>query len=216
MDLLEYNVGGGLCQAWYARRFFQSVKVTEVQCPHHGLGLSSYVQWTSPIRRFSDLQVHVSVKRFLRRERASRLFKDGKALPAEIEDRDLGLLAGTIMDGKLAGDILIAENLDSDLDFLARIGFVGAARTLQRQSQQYWLYEYVRRLVSEHPLKVFSALVLGCIDHERRQYAIYLEELGLEHTYTSPAARLDPGKTLQLKVDRVLPRSGILSFVQVV
>lgn len=60
MSLLEYNVGGGLCHAWYVRRFLQNVRVTEQQAPHAGLGLKSYVQWTSPIRRLSDLHVSLS------------------------------------------------------------------------------------------------------------------------------------------------------------
>ena len=33
---------------------------------HSGIGVQQYVQWTSPIRRLSDLQVHVAVERYLR------------------------------------------------------------------------------------------------------------------------------------------------------
>ena len=43
--------------AWYARRFFNKVTVSEEPGPHFGMGLDSYVQWTSPIRRLTDLQV---------------------------------------------------------------------------------------------------------------------------------------------------------------
>lgn len=139
MNLLEHNVGDGLCYSWYVRRFLQSVKVTEIQYPHSGLGLSSYVQWTSPIRRFTDYQVHVSVKRCLRRQKAYQLMKEGRCLPPEISDRDLGLPAGTIKDGMLPpedDDIISIEDLDSDLNFMEGLGLVGAARTLQRQSHQ--------------------------------------------------------------------------------
>jgi hypothetical protein len=43
--------------AWYARRFFNKVVVSEETGPHYGMGLDCYVQWTSPIRRLTDLQV---------------------------------------------------------------------------------------------------------------------------------------------------------------
>jgi exoribonuclease II len=43
--------------AWYARRFFNKVSVSEETGPHYGMGLDCYVQWTSPIRRLTDLQV---------------------------------------------------------------------------------------------------------------------------------------------------------------
>jgi len=223
MDLLEYNVGKGYCHAWYARRFLQSVKVSEIPYPHSGLGLSSYVQWSSPIRRLTDFQVHVSVKRCLRRERINQLLKDSADLPAEICDRDLGFPPGTIKRGIFsnarnsgAHTIINVDDLDQDLAFLEGLGLVGAARTLQRQSQQYWMYEYIRRLSAKKPAPVFSAVVLGCIDADRKQHAIYLEELGLEHRYVYPGSgRLDPGTLLQLKVDSVSPRFGALSFVQV-
>jgi exoribonuclease II len=46
--------------AWYARRFFNKVIVSEEIGPHYGMGLDCYVQWSSPIRRFTDLQVKIS------------------------------------------------------------------------------------------------------------------------------------------------------------
>ena len=49
--------GGGFCHAWYARRFFKPVTVSDMDKPHYGLGLDCYVQWSSPIRRLGDLQV---------------------------------------------------------------------------------------------------------------------------------------------------------------
>ena len=50
--------------AWYARRFFNKVIVSDQPGIHYGLGLDCYVQWTSPIRRITDLQVHSSIKRY--------------------------------------------------------------------------------------------------------------------------------------------------------
>lgn len=213
MKLIEYNVGGGLCHAWYTRRFLQSVRLAETPSPHSGLGLSSYVQWSSPIRRFADLQVHLSVKRFLRRERVYELLAEGKELPAGISDIDLGF-CGVINNGALAVEELSVENLDTDLNLMEGQGLVGAARMLQRQSQQYWMFEYIRRLKDADPNRKYTATVLGCIDPERQQYAIYLIDLGLEHRYACPSGRLDPGAILQLKVDIVISRSGVLTFVQ--
>lgn len=43
--------------AWYARRFFNKVVVSEEIGPHFGMGLDCYIQWSSPIRRLTDLQV---------------------------------------------------------------------------------------------------------------------------------------------------------------
>ena len=68
-NLQENNVAGGLAAAWYCRRFFQPVKIELTAKRHAGLGLDSYVQWTSPIRRFQDLNVHAAIKRRLRQKR---------------------------------------------------------------------------------------------------------------------------------------------------
>lgn len=217
MDLLEYNVGGGYCHSWYARRFLEPVKVTETRLPHSGLGLGSYVQWTSPIRRFGDLQVHACVKRFIRREKVFELIGDGKPLPIGLGASDLGFEPSIwkANEGLLA-EIVNANMLDRDINYLEGLGLVGAARTLQRQSQQYWQFEYVRRQKEIDPEKTYEALVLGCVDPEKGQFSIYVYELGLEHRYTFPGRRLDPGMKLHLRVDNVVPRSGILYFVQAV
>jgi exoribonuclease II len=230
-SLREDNVGNGLCYAWYIRRFLEPVKISETPSPHSGLGLDCYVQWSSPIRRFSDLQVHASVKRYLRRKRIQQLLlsKDGESistLPEGIEPSHLGWPEDALADkengGLLANVKLTTSDLDQDMDFLEGIGLIGAARTIQRQSQQYWMFEYIRRLQQKKSDSnmtgsnkvIFRAVVLGCIDPERQQYAIYVPELGLEHRYVSPI-RLDPGKKLNLAVDTVFPRTGLLTFVRV-
>lgn len=216
-DLLESQIGNGWCHAWYTRRFLQSVKVVEFPSPHSGLGLSCYVQWTSPIRRFTDLQVHMSVKRYLRRQRVSELMQQGQRIPEELCQLDLGLPFGAICDGSMTDDVIGSDDVDRDLNFLDGLGLAGAARTLQRQSQQYWIYEYIRRQSEKDPHRAYPSIVLGCVDPERQQYAVYVEPFGLEHRYTSPRKQsLDTGTTLQLKVDAVSPRFGILTFVQAV
>ena len=42
------------------RRFFKPVQVSKEPGPHFGMGLDCYVQWSSPIRRLTDLQVCLS------------------------------------------------------------------------------------------------------------------------------------------------------------
>jgi len=213
MELLEYNVGHGFCHAWYARRFLSSVSVTETVQPHSGLGLECYVQWSSPIRRFSDLQVHAAVKRYLRRRKVYELQK----IPHGITALDLGLPKSAVgSDGSLTTDTITTDILDQDIDFMEGVGLIGAARTLQRQSQQYWLFEYIRREKEMDRNKIYNAVILGCVDPEKQQYAIYLKELGLEHRYSAPGGGVKIGAVVQLKVDKVAPRGGILSFFRVV
>lgn len=156
----------------------------------------------------------MAVKRYLRREKVYELIEAGENLPSSLSERDLGFPLLEIRDGKLSTDFLGVDDLDGDINYLEGLGLFGASRTLQRQSQQYWMFEHVRRLKGDNSDRSFSALVLGCVDPERQQYAIYLDELGLEHRFTSPGGgRLNPGDKLQLKVARVAPRSGILNFV---
>jgi len=215
LDLLEYNVGNGYCHAWYYRRFMQPMKVMEMPRPHAGLGLPVYVQWTSPIRRFSDLLVHISVKRYLRRKRVYELLKEGVDLPLEITAVDLGFPPGSVCQGKITIDGVEESELDQDINFLEGIGLIGAARLLQRRSHEYWLFEYVQRLRTRNPDLIYTAIVLGMADPEKNQYAIYVEQLGLEHRYSAPGP-LNAGTKLQLKVDKISPRGGILSFVQAI
>lgn len=76
--------------AWYARRFFNKVTISEKPGPHFGMGLDCYVQWSSPIRRLTDLQVHSAVKRYLRRKRVNELLEKGLPIPSELSSIDLG------------------------------------------------------------------------------------------------------------------------------
>lgn len=212
-DLRDYNVGGGFCYAWYARRFLLPVKVSEHAFPHSGLGLECYVQWSSPIRRFSDLQTHTSVKRSLRRKRLATIVEKGDSAPPGLDPTDFGWPLE-----KWPADLSVIENLceddlDEDINFLQGFGLIGASRRLQRRSQQYWLFEYVDRVRKRHENMTYTAVVLSCVDPERQQYAVYVYELGLEHRYSSPC-QLDPGVQLRLQVDSVHPHLGLLTFVR--
>jgi exoribonuclease R len=216
MNLLESNAGMGFCYAWYCRRFLESVSVTEIPTPHSGLGLNCYVQWSSPIRRFSDLQVHATVKRYLRRRKVYELLYNGENIPDGVLAVDLGIPANLLQKGHIDAHSVTLNDLDNDIDYMDGIGLVAAGKKLQRLSQQYWLFEYIRRMKETNSETTFTVIILGCVDPDRYQFAIYVKELGLEHRYTSPAGRLEPGAEFRVKVDTVNPRSGLLSFVRVV
>ena len=213
-SLIEYNVGGGYCHAWYSRRFLSPVKVQELCAPHSGLGLPCYVQWSSPIRRYSDFLVQISVKRYLRRERLMELIEQGKSIACleELTESDLGCPPPRLSsDNSYEWDL---SSLDEDIDYTEGGGLIGPSRFLQRQSQQYWLFEYIRRLWNDDHEVVFEAIVLGWIPGDKKTYAIYIYELGLEYRIPSPAD-LTPGMKLKLKVDKVVPRIHQLNFVRI-
>ena len=205
--LLESNAGGGYCQAWYARRFFTSVKVSEIANPHSGLGIDSYVQWTSPIRRLSDLLVHCSVKRYLRRQKVIEIIQHGKSVPTELTFSDLGCPVPCVGAPTTIG----RDELDTDIDYGRGQALVTASRQMQRNAQQYWLFEYITRQMEIEP-PVFDAIVLGCVDHERLQYAIYLPSIGFEHKYLSEKGELHAGDRLSLRVSSVMSRTGLLTL----
>ena len=201
-NLKETN--NGYPHAWYFRRFFRPVKVTKERKPHFGLGLSCYVQWSSPIRRFGDLQSHTAIKRYLRRKRVNKLLRDGSIIPSEILPIDLG--CDLPCEGRKPKSIDV-------IDYKVGQALGGAARSVQRNSQQYWVFEYIRRLVSESADEIsFECVVLGCVDPERLQYAVYAKELGLEHRYLSEMGSLKIGQSIWLKVANVNPRMGLLTL----
>ena len=207
--LLDDNVGGGYCQAWYARRFFSAVKISEQANPHSGLGIDSYVQWTSPIRRLSDLLVHCAVKRYLRREKVNELIKCGKPLPSQLSEADLGCPIPS-MEGTVSSKIGPAE-VDRDIDYARGQALVTASRQVQRNSQQYWLFEYLSRRMETDP-PVFNALVLGCVDNDKQQYVLYLPEIGFEQKYISEMGELLPGDRLNLRISSIMSRTGLLTL----
>mmetsp|Transcript_12759 Transcript_12759/g.20077 ORF Transcript_12759/g.20077 Transcript_12759/m.20077 type:complete len:811 (-) Transcript_12759:264-2696(-) len=212
MDLLSNDVGGGYCHAWYARRFLMPVQIGEEAMPHFGLGIGCYVQWTSPIRRFGDLQVHCSVKHFLRRQKILRLLDTGASIPAGITSADVGCNITHLQDRETT--LEPGFPLDADIDYRERAGLVGVARRLQRTSQKYWILEYLRRIKEVEQDTVFQALVLGCTNPSRRQYAIYIYELGLECKYISSVGFLQAGVHIKITVASVLPRNGQVTFIR--
>ncbi|KAL3812065.1 hypothetical protein ACHAXA_010037 [Cyclostephanos tholiformis] len=186
--------------AWYTRRFFNKVSVSTTPGPHFGMGLDCYIQWTSPIRRLTDLQVHAELKRYLRRKRVNELLRAGHPIPSELTDMDLGY------------DTSKMNEIDP-IDFTSGLGMIFAGRPVQSSSSNYWLFEYIRRLVDEADEEVmFESIILGCVNKERFQYAVYVYELGLEHRYLSETGKLEEGRRLWLKVSSVNPRMELLTF----
>jgi len=215
-DLLANNIGDGYCHAWYARRFLSPVSVSDIPKSHSGLGLQCYCQWTSPIRRISDLQVHGAIKRYLRREAVIAIQEKGGIVPEEITPLDLGMDID-LSEGDLNAKLALAGTsaiFDQDIDYSDRASWVQAARTLQRNSQQYWMLEYIRRLKAEDPDREFDVVVLGCTNPTRLQYALYIYELGMEWRYISPSTSLQAGMRFKIQIGTVLPRLGQLSLVR--
>lgn len=211
MDLLNYGIGDGYCHAWYARRFLSPVQISEDASPHAGLGLDCYVQWTSPIRRFGDLQVHQVVKRFLRRLKVSEMLANGTKPPESLKSADLGCEPGETAESAFN----MAGRIDDDIELNERGGQIRAARTLQRASERYWVIEYIRRLKRRDPDKQFDALVLGCVNPNKQQYAIYIYELGLEWRFVSTSGSLHSGMRLMVGIGSVLPHNGQLTLVPI-
>jgi exoribonuclease-2 len=206
--LLEYNKGGGYCHAWYARRFLSPVKIGPEAKPHSGLGVDCYVQWTSPIRRFGDLQVHAAVKRFLRRKRIHDIIFAGESIPLELNQIDLGCPVPDSTND--VGDYMFT--VDADIDYDWGSALLKASRVVNRQSQQYWLFEYLSRKIALGDPPSFNAIVLGCVDPERKQYAVYLPEIGFEHRYLSQKGYLQAGEVVVLKIQSVSARLGLLTL----
>lgn len=199
------ETNNGYPHAWYFRRFFKPVKVTKDHKPHFGLGVECYVQWSSPIRRFGDLQAHVAIKRYLRRKRVNDLILKGSPIPIQITPTDLGC------DLPVEGHKV--QSVD-DIDYKIGLALGRAARIVQRKSQEYWMFEYIRRMLAEKAEQEvpFECIVLGCVDPERLQYAVYVKALGLEHRYLSEMGSLKVGQTLWLRVANANPRMGQLTL----
>jgi hypothetical protein len=143
--------------------------------------------------------------------------KEGKLIPLGLTAADIGcsvpVPARVAHDGRIVDYECDSSSIDEDIDFKVGQGLIGAARQLQRRSQQYWLFEHISRIINEDRDKaVYDALVLGCVDPDRYQYAIYIPELGLEHRYLSQKGPLVAGAKLALKVNSCFPSTGLLSL----
>ena len=119
----------GYPHAWYARRFFNKASVSEEYGGHFGLGLDCYVQWSSPIRRLTDLQVHSAVKRYLRRRKVNQILREGGVIPTQLSANDLGYRIENIRNS----DEDSGNNIDL-IDYWAGLGKIFSARPIQFSS----------------------------------------------------------------------------------
>jgi hypothetical protein len=141
------------------------------------------------------------------------LAKDNSPIPSGLTRIDLGCDVALLREeAELSAGF--DTNFDEDVDFGEGAGLLKAARRLQRASERYWMLEYVRRLKESNPSKKFQVLVLGCTNPARRQYAIYVYELGLEWKYISPVGSLQAGTKFSVKISNVLPHNGQLTFTR--
>jgi exoribonuclease-2 len=63
---LQGNIQEGLAGSWQLRRCMRPrIQSTKPGC-HQGLGLDTYTQVTSPLRRYTDLLAHLQIRAFLR------------------------------------------------------------------------------------------------------------------------------------------------------
>jgi len=201
--------GSGLCATWYARRFNEPASVGTEPGPHAGIGLEAYVQWSSPIRRYCDLQVHCAVKRHLRRAKVLEILAEGGEVPGSLTDADLGVPLSALLDGR--DDV----PPDADINYGESTGLQKGARQLQNKSQAYWMLEFVRRLIADLPEgdtdgRTFRATVLGCTDSKNLLYVVYFHDLGLEKIYRSERGNLEPGDVIWLALSGADPGLGIL------
>lgn len=194
LSLVENQNGKGYCASWYIRRFFEPVSVSEHPSKHYGLGLDCYVQWSSPIRRFSDLQVHASVKRHIRAKYLNSLVWKQMPIPPEVNPCE-------------------AIGLGDKINYKSGLAQIKASRRVQNESNRYWLYEYLRRKVENETSEVaYEGVVLGCIDTKRLLYVVFLHELGHEARYASQACKFEDGETIWLKCQGIRPRMSLITW----
>ena len=83
-----------------------------------------------------------------------------------------------------------------------------------RNSNKFWILEYIRRIKDSDPQREFQVLVLGCINPAKRQYAVFVYEFGLEWRYSSPVG-IQAGDVFKVRIGNVLPQNGQLTFFRV-
>ena len=136
------------------------------------------------------------------------MLKEGISIPSSLTRMDLGCELPTKLTKSQEG----TKEIDP-IDYTSGLGMIFAGRPVQSSSSNYWLFEYIRRLVNNTDDEVmFESVVLGCTNKDRFQYAVYIYELGLEHRYLSEIGKLDEGKKLWLKVASVNPKMELLTL----
>lgn len=153
------------------RRCMPRSEISIIPARHASLGLETYTQVTSPIRRYTDLLAHFQLKAFLR----------GDPLPFSQEK--------------------MQEILFSVIDS------VKEASSVERQTNRYWILEYLRR----QPEGVWHVLVLRWLREDENLALVMLEDLGIElpHRFEK---NVSLGDRLNLQVVRVDPHRDEIRF----
>jgi len=100
---------------------------------------------------------------------------NNKEIPAGVKGIDLGYDLSHLDKQNLGSGL----NPVDPIDYKSGLGMIFAARPIQTSSSNFWLFEYIRQKVQMSESEVmFESIVLGCVDHDRFQYAIYVYELG--------------------------------------
>jgi len=165
----------GPVRACAIRRCMPRSEVSVTPTGHASLGLETYTQVTSPIRRYADLLSHFQIKAHLR----------GEPLPFSVE----------AMQGLVQGVSATAYE----------------ASMVERQTNRYWILEYLRRQGSE---RIWQALMLRWLREDDGLASILIEDLGIEMTMRFNRS-VDLGEVLHVRVSYVDPRQDTIQFREV-
>jgi len=156
------------------RRCMPRSEMGTIPIRHASLGLDTYTQVTSPIRRYTDLLAHFQIKAHLR----------GDHLPFS------------------------EEELKETLQWVSATAY--EATMVERQSNRYWVLEYLRR----HGKEVWQVLMLRWLREHENLGLVLLEDLGVEL-----AMRFDrtvhPGDRLDIQVTYADPRQDVIHLTEV-
>jgi exoribonuclease-2 len=156
------------------RRCMPRSEVSLTPFRHASLGLDTYTQVTSPIRRYGDLLAHFQIKAHLR----------GEVLPFPIAKMQEIILALTPA--------------------------VQDAVILERQSNRYWILEYLRR----NAATTWDGLMLRWLREHEGLGLVMLEDLGVELAMRFDRP-IELGERLLIQVAHVDPRQDIVHLREV-
>ncbi len=165
---------GGPVRSCALRRCMPRSEVSLTPFRHASLGLDTYAQVTSPIRRYGDLLAHFQIKAHLR----------GETLPFPV--------------AKMQEIILSLTPAVQD------------AVLLERQSNRYWILEYLRRNAET----TWDSLMLRWLREHEGLGLIMLEDLGVELAMRFDRP-IELGERLLIQVAHVDPRQDVVHLREV-